>query len=436
MKIVNLSRRPFVNRRPIVRLSALMWVLGALLLLVNLWLYGTYWRSSAVQRGLLAEQDRKIESEKLLLDGKTADLEGMRLFGRNAKASYLNQLIDRRTFPWSALFDDLEDVLPIDVHLRTIKPSLKQIRQNKRRRARSERRRPVTPQQARARARGEATTSSSASTANRNTATPTAPKEEGELVTLTLQGASRTDDAMLEFVDRLYAHPAFSDPYLSRESESKSDGGLQFSVKVVYNTAKAGSDRVRVKGESESKDRDASQVASAGGEGELEVASSQTSGSIVRPADEFESEEFVDESGEPIATERRGRREVRERSSSRRGRSSAGRRRQARSSSADEESERATPRRTRRGRTSTSVGAVPFTQPGAAANPGTTGTGTTRPGATRPGSTRPGTTNQPGARPNPTVRPAASSAAILQGSPEWNRRIDELLFGRVLEGKA
>ena len=47
MRVVNLARRPFINRRPIVRFAALLWLAGILLLAWNVRLYRGHWQGTA-----------------------------------------------------------------------------------------------------------------------------------------------------------------------------------------------------------------------------------------------------------------------------------------------------------------------------------------------------------------------------------------------------
>ncbi|MCG8460793.1 MAG: hypothetical protein MI919_31300, partial [Holophagales bacterium] len=150
MRVINLSGRPFVNRRPVYRLAALLWVAGVLLLMANLWLYLDHMRDSSESQGQINAFRRQVVDEQARLDLYWNDLRALDLGQRNQQASYLNELIHRRTFPWSALFDDLERVLPIDVYLASVQPALEGDRD---RRARSARqttsRRAVTPAEAR-----------------------------------------------------------------------------------------------------------------------------------------------------------------------------------------------------------------------------------------------------------------------------------------------
>ena len=124
MRVVNLSRRPFVNDRPVVRLAALLWVLGAVLLAVNITSYTNYWIDSAEIRTELAGIESDIGREQQSFSDLKRRFQRLDLAAMNQQTVFLNGLIRDRTFPWSALFEDLEDVLGFDVKLDTLRPEL------------------------------------------------------------------------------------------------------------------------------------------------------------------------------------------------------------------------------------------------------------------------------------------------------------------------
>ncbi|MEM1205776.1 MAG: hypothetical protein AAGN66_21275 [Acidobacteriota bacterium] len=227
MRVIDLSRRPFLNRRPVVRLAAFLWTLGVVLLLVNAFLFGSYWRGTAVNRDRLSQQDQQIAGEQETLDGVWRELRSLDLDGRNARARYLNRQIERRTFPWSALFDHLEEVTPIDIYLVSVKPQVRLAGEN-------------TLAQASTRSRSARTTRTARTT---QPAPVPAVQEETDAprdrVLLTFRGVARTDEAMLDFIDILYAHPSFLEPNLSRESRKKG-GNVSFNVTATYLTPLGG----------------------------------------------------------------------------------------------------------------------------------------------------------------------------------------------------
>lgn len=135
MRVVNLARRPFVNLRPVVRLAALLWVLGGLLLAYNVWLYVSHWQGTATNRARLEALERDIDREAAKLGELDPALQRINLARQNARVAFLNRLIAYRTFPWSALFEDLEEVVPLDVRLLSVQPTVQMVAEETRRRA-------------------------------------------------------------------------------------------------------------------------------------------------------------------------------------------------------------------------------------------------------------------------------------------------------------
>ncbi len=229
MKIVNLARRPFVNVRPVVRLTVVLWLLGVLLLAANFLFYARYWRDSAEIRGQLAAVERERNHEEESLDELNQQAAGLDLEAQIDQVIYLNRLIRNRTFPWSDLFEDLEEILPPDVRLSSVQPSVR-FEDNM-----PKRRRPVT----RSRPSRTSRRSSTRRSATPEQAQPRRPLPAAagpEEVRLQLPGFAKSDEALMEFVDALYANPSFQRPVLRNETRDSNRGGVVFSIEVVYLT--------------------------------------------------------------------------------------------------------------------------------------------------------------------------------------------------------
>jgi Tfp pilus assembly protein PilN len=211
VRVVNLSRRPFVNRRPIVRISTLLWIVGAVLLVVNVDLYTSHWRGSAKYRRQLAEVREKIARQQELLAVKSQKFHRVSLDRRNRRAAFLNQLIDARTFPWSALFDDLEEVLPDGVRLVSVRPEVR-LASNRRSRAQAER---VLAQ----------------------SVVPAEDELAQDEVELRFNGVAQSFDQLEMFVSRLYDSP-FRNPYLSNTGldPTQGAGSTSFTLAAIYLT--------------------------------------------------------------------------------------------------------------------------------------------------------------------------------------------------------
>ncbi len=228
MQGINLSRRPFVNRRPVLRLAILLWVIGAVLAFVNVKQYSGHWQGTSVYRQRLAEVEREVREEREQLGLLDQALAKVNLGNLNQRARFLNRLISYRTFPWSALFDDLEEALPLDVRLVSVRPNVKLSAepQAPRRRRQTARRRPRT---ASTTAAGEGESAGDESPGE--TPEEVAPRQ-GE-VALKLSVVAKTEDALLEFIDAFYADPSFRAPFVPGETV-QGDGGTKFSSTLLY----------------------------------------------------------------------------------------------------------------------------------------------------------------------------------------------------------
>ena len=193
---LNLSQRPFVNTRPVTRVSILLWILGALLLLGNVSLFWSYLSGSAEKRSELAGLEQEIERQSRTVSQLQQRLDHLDLTEQNRRVRFLNRQIDARTFSWSLLFDRLAEVLPDNVRILRLAP------------------RPMGRQD------------------TGRPADEDAPLDDRVL--LAIAGQSKDNESIDAFVDNLFAHPSFGEPNLSRESREEEGGLVQFDVQVVY----------------------------------------------------------------------------------------------------------------------------------------------------------------------------------------------------------
>lgn len=194
---LNLARRPFLNSRPVVRVSLLLWLLGLLLLLGNVSLFWSYRERSADKRAQIARGEAQIELMRNAAAQLQHKLDSFDLEAQNQRVDFLNKQIQERTFSWSQLLDRIAERLPNDVRLNRLSPLTGD--KAERERVRSTRRTSRT----------------------------------GDQVPLAITGETRNDEALLSFVDRLFKAP-FSDPNLIHE-EREEDGKLvKFEISVQY----------------------------------------------------------------------------------------------------------------------------------------------------------------------------------------------------------
>jgi hypothetical protein len=194
---LNLARRPFVNTRPVQRVAAILWLAGVALLIVNVMLFMRYLTNSQATRGKLAAIESEIAREQRDSAALLGRLGNLGLDQQNREVTFLNRKIDERTFSWSLLFERMAEVLPDQVRLLRLKPSNVVQREIG-----------LGPR-------------------------PSARELNPPPVSLNMHCEAKDDEAVLRFVDNLFAHPVFSEPNL--ESEERMDSGLlRFDVTVQY----------------------------------------------------------------------------------------------------------------------------------------------------------------------------------------------------------
>lgn len=191
----NLARAPFLNERPVRRLATVLWILFAGVAALAVWSS----LASRQQAGDRLAELARLDTETAAARERTATLErelrSANLSAQNERVEYFNQRLSERTFSWGRLLETLSETMPRGVRLIRLSPE----GFTKERRGGTEARQSV------------ATTH----------------------VALRISGEAEETEALLEFVDRLFQHPAFVRPLLSRESE-KPDARIQFELAVSY----------------------------------------------------------------------------------------------------------------------------------------------------------------------------------------------------------
>lgn len=196
---LNLAGRPFLNSRPVVRVSLLLWVLGLLLLLANVSLFWSYRERSADKRGQIAKGEAEIQRQQAVATQLQRQLDSINLGAQNQRVEFLNKQIQERTFSWSQLLDRIAERLPNDVRLNRLTPLTGQKAEREFQRSSASRRA----------ARGS------------------------DRVTLSITGESRNDEALSSFVERLF-QPPFADPNLIHEEREEDGKTLKFEISVQY----------------------------------------------------------------------------------------------------------------------------------------------------------------------------------------------------------
>jgi Tfp pilus assembly protein PilN len=196
---LNLASRPFLNSRPVVRVSLLLWLLGLGLLAGNVVLFQGYLSSSADKRQQIASGEREIEKQQQAAARLESRLGALDLESLNEQVDILNQKIAERTFSWSLLLDRLSEVLPNDVRIVRLTPLT-----------------------------GE---SAARETRSRAAAAIRSQRQDGR-ITLMISAETRSDEAMTQFVDNLFDAP-FADPNPTQEAVVEGNI-VKFELQVQY----------------------------------------------------------------------------------------------------------------------------------------------------------------------------------------------------------
>ena len=179
----NLATRPFLNTRPVWLVTAVAGALTLILLAFNLRLFLVANRAlvdETAKRDSLLERHLTLEAA-VRKDVETLERVPWRSLTRRVDAT--NLILREHSFSWLGMLDDIERVMPYDVRLTKISPSV---------------------------------------------------SDDGATLSLALIAHNR--DAMLELLDNLVADPRFSDPTPSMESSPEENAAASYimSLRVNY----------------------------------------------------------------------------------------------------------------------------------------------------------------------------------------------------------
>lgn len=190
----NLAARPFVNRRPLHRVAIAAWILGGLLAVFDAGVFWRYASGEGRRQQRTGELEESLAAERARIDAAVDVLAAIDLEWQSEQVRFVNLKADQQSFSWSRLFDQLAEVLPDGVRLARLNPGSRRVDARR------------------------LTLEGDGSALPRR-------------VTLTMGGAARDSEALYEFVDALFAHPAFERPDLENEREREE---VEFSLSAVY----------------------------------------------------------------------------------------------------------------------------------------------------------------------------------------------------------
>ena len=122
----NLSTRPFYNERVVS-----LWLLLFLVVVVAATIFNTErvlrYSHSETEQDTSASRDEARASELRAQAAKLRNaVDAKQIDVASSEARQANDLIDRRTFSWTELFNTFEKTLPDDVRITAVKPAVEQ----------------------------------------------------------------------------------------------------------------------------------------------------------------------------------------------------------------------------------------------------------------------------------------------------------------------
>jgi Tfp pilus assembly protein PilN len=120
----NLSTRPFYNERAVTLGLVCVALLAGIFTIYNLTTLVTLSRRHTALRAEIASSQRRANELRQQAARVRAAIDPDALAAVSAAAHEANQLIDRRTFSWTELFNTFEATLPADVRISAVKPAI------------------------------------------------------------------------------------------------------------------------------------------------------------------------------------------------------------------------------------------------------------------------------------------------------------------------
>jgi len=121
---INLATRPYEDAREFwVRWGLGVVVLGVLTLLLIGWTVSD-WRKAGKDRQDIAYLEREIADRDKEREKAQAYLDLTANRSTRDQSQFVNSLIQRKSFSWTRVFEDLEQVMPPNLHVVSLRPEL------------------------------------------------------------------------------------------------------------------------------------------------------------------------------------------------------------------------------------------------------------------------------------------------------------------------
>jgi Tfp pilus assembly protein PilN len=120
----NLASRPFLNNRPVWLLTIAAAVVGVVLIALNLRLYLVADRTLESETKTRDELQREVDQIEDRLRSDVAALQNVPWRSLKGRVEATNLILREHAFSWLVMLDDIERVMPYDVRITKISPSV------------------------------------------------------------------------------------------------------------------------------------------------------------------------------------------------------------------------------------------------------------------------------------------------------------------------
>jgi type IV pilus assembly protein PilN len=121
---LNLASKPFRDYRPVWAVAAALAVLSGILLINNAQTAYRYFVNTKTTRSEIDRLHSESDGEARRARQLQNDIQRFDKIALNTQTTFINAQIAERAFSWSALLDQLERIVPHDVRLVTLNPSI------------------------------------------------------------------------------------------------------------------------------------------------------------------------------------------------------------------------------------------------------------------------------------------------------------------------
>jgi type IV pilus assembly protein PilN len=177
---LNLATRPYRDYRPVYAVVVVMSLLAAFLMLTNVDTYYRYQRDTRATRTKIATIEAETRQEREREQSTQQRMKGLDLGRLSAQTRFVNAKLAERAFSWSQLLDELESVMPDDVHLTSVTPTF---------------------------------------------------ADDGS-TQLSLEFLSKSSDGMVRTINKMNGHPQFRNPF--PRNQTAIEGGYTFGLSATY----------------------------------------------------------------------------------------------------------------------------------------------------------------------------------------------------------